>query len=45
MRRRITIAVLALGAIVGYGSGIAHILHAHHAGCSDYHHGRARMSG
>jgi hypothetical protein len=29
MRRRIAIALYALGAIVGYGSGIAHLAHAH----------------
>jgi hypothetical protein len=30
MRRKITIAVLALGTFVGYGSAIAHAVHHHH---------------
>ncbi len=34
MRRRITIVLLALGTILGYGSGFAHIARAHHAHCS-----------
>jgi hypothetical protein len=36
MRRRITIAVLALGTVLGYGSGIAHIAHVHacHSHCA-----------
>jgi hypothetical protein len=41
MRRRIVIALLALGTVAGYGSGIAHAVHAHrmHAGqCSGWHH-------
>lgn len=29
MRRRIVIALLTLGTVVGYGSGIARVLHAH----------------
>jgi hypothetical protein len=28
-RRGVAIALLALGTLVGYGSGIAHALHAH----------------
>jgi hypothetical protein len=31
MRRKITIALLALGTFVGYGSAIAHAVHHHHA--------------
>jgi hypothetical protein len=38
MRRRIVIALLALGTVVGYGSAIAHAVHAHHA-CSSWHGG------
>lgn len=41
MRRRIVIALLALGTVAGYGSGIAHAVHAHrmHAGqCAGWHH-------
>jgi hypothetical protein len=35
MRRTIVIALLALGTAVGYGSGIAHMVHhhAHAEGC------------
>ena len=36
MRRPILIALLSLGMIAGYGSGIAHIVH-HHA-CAGWHH-------
>jgi hypothetical protein len=32
MRRKITIALLALGTFVGYGSSIAQAVHHHHAG-------------
>jgi len=39
MRRRIVIAFLALGTVVGYGSGIAHAVHAHRAHCAGWHHG------
>jgi hypothetical protein len=41
MRRRIVIALLALGTVVGYGSGIAHAVrwhHAHEGHCSGWHH-------
>jgi hypothetical protein len=42
MRRRILIALLALGTFAGYGSGIAHAIHhhTHHAGesCPGWHH-------
>ena len=31
MRRKITIALLALGTFLGYGSGIVHAVHHHHA--------------
>jgi hypothetical protein len=37
MGRRIAIIVFALGTIVGYGSGIARIAHAHRAHCADWH--------
>jgi hypothetical protein len=40
MRRRIVITLLALGTVVGYGSGIAHAVHAHHmhqAQCAGWH--------
>jgi hypothetical protein len=37
MRRKITIALLALGTFVGYGSGIAHAVHHHHAECAGWH--------
>jgi len=36
MRRRIVIVLLALGTVVGYGSGIAHAVHAHHARCAGW---------
>jgi hypothetical protein len=43
MRRRIVIGLLALGTVVGYGSGIAHAVHMHRAHangeqCSGWHH-------
>jgi hypothetical protein len=37
MRRKMTIAFLALGTLVGYGSGIAQVFHHHHAECADWH--------
>jgi hypothetical protein len=37
MRRRIAIVLLALGTVVGYGTGIAHAVHAHHAHCAGSH--------
>jgi hypothetical protein len=44
MRRRIVIALLALGTVAGYGSAIAHAAHHHHASCGSrdadgWHHG------
>ncbi len=38
MRRKIVIALLALGTVVGYGSGIAHAVRHHHAQCAGWHH-------
>ncbi|HEY6462883.1 MAG TPA: hypothetical protein VIY73_22085 [Polyangiaceae bacterium] len=41
MRRRIVIALLATGTFLGYGSAIAHAVHAHRthgAACSGWHH-------
>jgi hypothetical protein len=38
MRRKIVIALLALGTVVGYGSGIAHAIGHHHAHCAGWHH-------
>jgi hypothetical protein len=41
MRRRIIIALLATGTFLGYGSAIAHAVHAHRthgAACSGWHH-------
>jgi hypothetical protein len=35
MRRRFAIALLALGTVLGYGSGIAHVVHHHHHPCSE----------
>jgi hypothetical protein len=35
MRRKIVIALLATGTILGYGSGIAHAVHAHRAHCCE----------
>jgi hypothetical protein len=37
MGRRIAIVVFALGTIVGYGSGIAHMSRAHGGHCADWH--------
>lgn len=34
MRRRIEIVLLLVGTLLGYGSGIAHVAHAHHAHCA-----------
>jgi hypothetical protein len=36
MRRRIVIALLAAGTLLGYGSAIAHAVHARHA-CGHWH--------
>jgi len=37
MRRKIVIALLALGTFVGYGSSIAHAVHQHHsAACAGW---------
>ncbi|MGD0525009.1 MAG: hypothetical protein ABSE49_07690 [Polyangiaceae bacterium] len=37
MRRKITIALLALGTVVGYGSTLAHAVHHHrHADCAGW---------
>jgi hypothetical protein len=38
MRRRIVIVLFALGTVVGYGSGIAHSMHAHGTQCAGWHH-------
>jgi len=41
IRRRILIALLALGTFVGYGSAIAHAVHDHRAHaheCAGWHH-------
>jgi hypothetical protein len=38
MKRRIVIALLALGVVGGYGSGIAHAVHHHHAVCAGWQH-------
>lgn len=41
IRRRILIALLALGTFVGYGSAIARAVHDHHAyahECAGWHH-------
>jgi hypothetical protein len=37
MRRKITIALLALGTFIGYGSAFAHAVHHHHAECGGWH--------
>jgi hypothetical protein len=37
MRRKITIALLALGTFLGYGSGICHAIHHHRAACAGWH--------
>jgi hypothetical protein len=34
MRRKITIALLALGTLTGYGSSLAHVVHRHCAECA-----------
>lgn len=42
MRRRIVIALLAIGTFVGYGSGIASAVHnhrMHHGQCAGWHRG------
>ena len=39
MKRRILIALLALGVVAGYGSSFAQALHCRHAACSGWHHG------
>jgi hypothetical protein len=42
LRPRIAVVLLALGTIVGYGSGIAHVMHAHrhcHESCAGSHAG------
>jgi len=36
MRRKIVIALLALGTFVGYGSSIAQAVHHHHAACAGW---------
>ncbi len=39
-RRNIAIALLALGTVLGYGSGIAHVAHMachHHDACGGWH--------
>lgn len=44
MRRKIVIALLAAGTVLGYGSGIAHAVHwhwMHHGECAGWHHGPA----
>jgi hypothetical protein len=41
MRRRIAIALLTLGTVVGFGSGIAHVVHGHghcHDACNHGEH-------
>ena len=40
MRRKIAIALLALGTVAGYGSGIASAVHWHrvHGECAHWHH-------
>jgi hypothetical protein len=37
MRRKIVIVLLALGTVVGYGSGIARAVHVH-SQCAGWHH-------
>jgi hypothetical protein len=42
MRRKILIALLALGTFVGYGSAIGRAVHhhrMHHGECAGWHHG------
>jgi hypothetical protein len=41
MRRPIVIALLALGTIAGYGSGLAHMCAWHHSHCSSCPHHEA----
>jgi hypothetical protein len=36
MQRRMIIAFLTLGTLVGYGSGLAHFARAHHAHCAQH---------
>jgi hypothetical protein len=36
MKRRIIIALLALGVVGGYGSSIAQAVHHHHAACAGW---------
>lgn len=36
MQRRMIIAFLALGTLVGYGSGLAHLARSHHAHCAQH---------
>ena len=38
MKRKVVIALLSLGVVVGYGSGIAQAIHHHHAACAGWHH-------
>ncbi len=38
MKRKIVMALLALGVVGGYGSGLAHALHHHHAACAGWQH-------
>ncbi len=38
MKRRIVIALLALGVVGGYGSGIASAVHHHHPACAGWQH-------
>ncbi len=37
MKRKIVIALLSLGVVVGYGSGIARAIHHHGAACAGWH--------
>jgi|HubBroStandDraft_5_1064220.scaffolds.fasta_scaffold1549007_2 hypothetical protein len=37
MRRKIVIVLLALGTVAGYGTGIAHAMHAHGTQCAGWH--------
>jgi hypothetical protein len=45
MRRRVAIAVFALGTVLGYGSGIWHLAHAHRVHCNGCHHEQTPPSG
>jgi hypothetical protein len=38
MKRKIIMALLALGVVAGYGSGIAHAVHHHHEACTGWQH-------